>query len=338
MKGAEGYFDEGFGEQISWGQDLLTGFEWTVVEEGASMSAVLTDSAPDWLIVYGYGSPISRSGWRWALRHRVRLAYIADSELRHSQSKRTLLIKRAVLNLLFRRVNAFLSVGSANEDYYRYMGVPDRKLVRMNFPIDLSVFGKPDPSGASVLRRKLDIPDSAIVVSTVGKLIERKRQSDLIAACRSFTEDEVCVVIVGSGPDEAHLESVNSGRENVRFAGFVPPSDLPAYYDLSDIYAQLSSYDPHPLAVSEAIAAGCVPIVSTSTGSWGPHDDVQPGRNGFVVRTGDLAAVRRAIADILSSPKLREEMGVASRLISAEHQEMAHGGFVDRLTALAGRG
>src|SRR4051812_46365907 len=69
LKGSEGYFDGDFGEQISWGTDLLKGFEWIALDDSTSLSSAISAKAPDWLIVYGYGSPIARSGWRWALRH-----------------------------------------------------------------------------------------------------------------------------------------------------------------------------------------------------------------------------------------------------------------------------
>lgn len=69
---------------------------------------------------------MARSAWLWALRRRVRLAYMADSELPHQQSRRKLVAKRLLLSMLFRRVDALLSAG---ECWLIYMLVRMRMLL-----------------------------------------------------------------------------------------------------------------------------------------------------------------------------------------------------------------
>lgn len=337
MKGVEEYHDKDFGRTVQWGSQLVTGFEWIDLDSSElSLSETLNQCAPDWLIIYGYSSSISRRAWRWATSHVVRLAYISDSELRHRHSRLKFALKRVALKTLFRRVDLFLSVGDANTEYYRNMGARDATITRMHFPIDTHEFdsARVDPKVSTGLRSDLNISASAVVITMVGKFIERKRQQDLIDACRRFTGDQAHLLLIGSGPDQDKLRESARSAGNVTVVGFVPPSNLSAYYDLTDIYAHVSSYDPHPLAVSEALASGCSLIVSSSTGSWGPNDDVREFRNGLVVETENPKLLHDALAILIHNPAMREDFSLASREMSEEHQSLAHGGFIDAMIKL----
>lgn len=342
MKGVEGYHDEGFGRAVRWGNDLVSDFEWIVLESGTqTLAEVLREAEPDWLIVYGYTSSISRKAWLWATFRSVRLAYISDSELRHEQSPVKLALKRQVLRKLFRRVDLFLSVGDANSEFYRQMGACDADITLMHFPIDVRQFGNPERTPSieetARLRSDLKISPEAVVITTVGKFISRKRQSDLIEACRRFTKDQAHLVLIGSGPDLERLSALARSAENVTIVGFVAPNDLAPYYEMTDVYAHVSSYDPHPLAVSEALASGCALVVSSATGSWGNNDDVRVFTNGLVVPVADTDSLRNALALLIGDSQMRTGFARASREISREHQTLAHGGFVAELSHLTAR-
>ena len=48
--------------------------------------------------------------------------------------------KRIVLPRFFQECDGFLTIGDNNEDYYRHYGVPDAKMHRGAFPIDVGRF------------------------------------------------------------------------------------------------------------------------------------------------------------------------------------------------------
>lgn len=335
LRGAEAYYDPDFMQTMSWGRELLEGFEWS---SGASkpVKEALSEFAPDWLIVYGYRGVSLKALWWGILRRGTKVAYISDSEHRHTEASRRRALRRVVLRLLFARIDAFLTVGNANEEFYTAAGVPQRKQIRMNFPIERgwAIDGTVTPSTGSAVRQALGIPDEHQIILTVGKLIERKRPMDIVECARRLSDQPVSFLLVGEGPERRALEAAASELPNVHVVGFVPPSELPTYYDLASIYLHPSAYDPHPLAISEAAAFGCAFVVSDAVGSWGEKDDVRPHDNGFVYATGNIDQLTSHISALAADPVSMKRMSSSSITYSREAQLRAHGGFVADLLEL----
>lgn len=334
MRGAELYYDADFGRTLSWGSEIVRGFHWT---SGVStpLKEALNDFDPDWLIVYGYRG-VSWRALRWALQRRgTRIAYISDSEARNDEPVVRRFVRRSALRLLFARLDAFLTVGEANEAFYAAAGVPRRKQIRMNFPIESDwVDAVPTRSPSQELKEALGIPRDHRVVLTVGKLISRKRQIDILACARALAGSPISFVVLGDGPDRKELEAAASELVNVHLVGFVPPEELPGYYSLADIYVHPSAYDPHPLVITEAAAFGCAFVVSDAIGSWGETDDVRPFDNGLVYRTGDVSELTAAIDSLAKDADTLARMSASSRAYSREAQRRAHGGFIADLLEL----
>ena len=65
---------------------------------------------------------------------------------------------------------------------------------------------------------------------------------------------------------------------DVRFLGFRNQSEMPAFYDLCDLFVLPSHFEPWGLVINEAMNAGKPVIVSDCVGA--APDLVQTGRNG----------------------------------------------------------
>ncbi|GAA5147577.1 hypothetical protein GCM10023340_20200 [Nocardioides marinquilinus] len=330
LKGAEPYHDAGFGRQVSWGAGLLEGFDWRIAPNNRAVASALDDLAPDHLVIYGYAEPISRAAWRWAWRRDVSIAYVADSEDRHDAAKGLREpLKALVIRRLFRRVSTFLSVGDANEEYYLARGVPQDRIVRMHFPISPAMLGRDEAQ--TELRAELGVHPEALVVLNVGKFETRKRQRDLVETARRFTPRDLHLLMAGSGDELEACRELAADAPNITFLGFVPPGGLVQLYRGSDVYAHVSSYDPHPLAVSEAAASGCALVVADTTGSWGTHDDVAPYETGLVVRCGQIDELAAALGALAANRPWAAAMGTAARARAERFQRRSHGGFIDDL-------
>ena len=348
--GRESYVDKNFGAKVSWGRLYLDEFDHTflngdqVLAADAQLDSPMLESAlsefkPDVVIVYGHFQKLSRRAVRWAKQTGCKLAYIADSELRQQQSwKRRLL--RPVRAKYLRNFDYFLTVGDANEEFYIRHGVASHQFIRMHFSIDKRLYDTAFQTReqlATELRRKLSIPADAVVVSVVGKLVSWKSQDHLIDLAIGMRAHHANMryVAIGSGPDEAawksRAQSLNANE--VVWAGFVSPEELPAYYAATDIYLHPARIEPHSLAISEAIYMGRPIVCSHTCGSYGDGDDVQIGLNGFVYPYGDIPQLTNQIAKLANSPDLRRSMSTHSQTISRAFQALSHGGCLQRLQA-----
>ena len=337
LAGATTYFDKDFGKTISWGGGLLESFPYVNLELPRAarfrevwrrVVSALQELQPDVVLVYGYSELVSRAGILWARLNRKRLVMTGDSELLRQRSLLTRAAKKVILPPLLRRCDVFFTVGDANEQYYAEYGVPPSKFVRACFPIDSPIYDRAMQDRQNIrklVRSRLQVSDSAILILAVGKLISRKGFDDLILAFARALEKSASrdryLLIAGDGPQRERLESLAAGiGANVRFLGFVPCGDLPEFYVASDLYVHPSHADPHPLAISEATYCGLPVIASDRVGSIGPTDDVVLGENGWSYPCGDIRALAGLLGEVTENPQTLRLAGQASFVAGAKHR------------------
>jgi len=341
--GAVKYVDPNFGKEIKWNNLYLDKFIHTFLNgenqlpidrnlDSMKLASELSDFNPDLLIHYGYSNKLSNRAFFWALKNKVKIGYISDSEFRHNPPLWRKVLKIPFLFFYFQRINYFFSVGDSNEDYYRFYGVRNSKIRRMHFSIDIDTFELAYNNREFLrddFRSKFDIPNGDIVISVVGKLISGKNQGDLVRLLAqlegSIRDVRFHLLIAGSGLLESELKSLADKLtvNKVHFLGFVNPSELTLVYLASDVYIHPSKRDAHPLTVSEAVYMGCPVIVSNTTGSWGPNDDVQAGKNGFVYECTNIDQLEMMISRIIDED-LFEQFSCHSRTIGKVFQNISH--------------
>lgn len=333
------------GMQLDFAHEYLPGAETRAL--GSTIDSValehsLNTYSPDIIIIYGYAQRLQRRALAWASTSKVPICMISDSELRSKRNIFKRLIKRLSLPSLYNKVSLFLTVGDANEAYYRHYGVHDRRFVRCCFPIDTKLYDSvlhDAESARQRVRHTLGIPAHHKVVLNVGKLVPWKKQLDLVHFSNSLQgkRDDVTVILTGTGPDEQQLHQLckKQGPGGVVFAGFVMPDKLVEYYCAADVYAHCSEHEPHSLAISEAIYCARPVVISDYCGSYGPSDDVRHGLNGLVYRCGDIADFSQKLHSIFDNNETCKKMSDTSRNISRHNQKLAHGeGLKQVLTIL----
>ena len=119
----------------------------------------------------------------------------------------------------------------------------------------------------------------------------------------------------------------------VRFLGFRNQSELPALYDLCDVFALPSRFEPWGLVVNEAMNAGRPVIVSDRVGA--AADLVEDGVNGFVYPSGDLGALAsRLIRDLRIAGPARQMGERCLERITSWDFEADRRGLVEALSAV----
>jgi glycosyltransferase involved in cell wall biosynthesis len=347
--GYKKYIDPNFKKEISWGNLQLDRFDHTFLNgevaipsdkmiDAVKLDEALVEFNPDLVIIYGYFQKLQRRAHRWAYKNKVQLAYISDSERRHDRNRFFEAIKYFYVRNYFRRIQYFLSVGDANEEFYNYYGVKSHKIIRMHFPIDIrqyeSSYALRDQLRTKV-RMQYGIAEKDIVLSVVGKLAPWKNQDHIIDALKLLEEEGIYMhlFILGSGEmmELWRQRSANLKHSKVYFPGFVNIEELPAYYAASDIYVHPASVEPHSIAVSESIFMGCPVILSSKCGSFGPTDDVQENRNGYVYTFGNISELATKIKSLAADTDKRKEFSEHSRSIARVFQENAHVMVLDKL-------
>lgn len=349
MVGYKKYIDPNFKKEVFWDNLQLDKFQHEflngeqVLMPDKNLDAVSLDDAldifePHIVIVCGYFQRIQKRAYAWAKKKRIPIAYISDSELHHKTSLVKLLVKYPFLVSYFSSIRFFLSVGNANETFYKKHWVTDEKILRMHFPIDLKQYEQSYLNRSFLrvqIRERYQVQPDEMLLSIVGKLVEWKNQDHLIEAVQMLEEKGIILhlFIIGSGEKQGLWEkkALALKKAKVHFTGFIPIDSLPAYYAATDIYVHTASVEPHSLAISEAIYMGCPVILSDTCGSYGVTDDVQEGKNGFVYKFGDIRGLCLQIEKLYYDKKMRSEFSEYSHRIGVAHQRQAHFGIIENL-------
>jgi glycosyltransferase involved in cell wall biosynthesis len=207
-------------------------------------------------------------------------------------------LKRRFLEWLFARCARFLAIGSANRDYYLRRGVAAEQIFPMPYAVDNDFFAdlaRAARPHRNDLRRELALGDRPVILYA-GKLIERKHPERLLRAWTGapWPAAKPALLFVGDGELRSALE--RNAPDDVRFAGFRNQTELPALYDLADVFVLPAEKEPWGLAVNESMACATAVVVGDRVGC--APDLVDP-TCGAVVPNGDEAALGRALIDVL---------------------------------------
>jgi spore coat protein SA len=174
----------------------------------------------------------------------------------------------------------------------------------------------------SILKKQYNLLDKKVILH-VTRLSPKKGTHIVISAMKKVvkTHPDAVLVIVGSkwyGKNEedeygTYCKNLcNDISDNVIFTGFIPPSEIPQFYNLGDIFVCASQWE-EPLARVhyEAMAAG-LPIITTDRGGNGEIfvQDV----NGLLIKDyNNPDSFSHYINYLLSRPNVAEELGINAR-------------------------
>jgi len=229
--------------------------------------------------------------------------------------------RRRIYRAAFRRVDAFLVIGSRNREYYRSFGVPDEKLVWAPYGVDNEWFALSDARRESArerIRSSIGARPETLLFASSAKLIARKRPFDLVDAIGVLRRRGVDAraVFIGDGQErQAIVDRARAvaGCEAVWITGFVNQRELPDWYAAMDALVLPSdSRETWGLVVNEAMAAGLPVVVSDAAGC--APDLVRDGENGFTYPCGDVSALADRLTTVAAiGPAGRHAYGRRSR-------------------------
>ncbi len=146
--------------------------------------------------------------------------------------------------------------------------------------------------------------------------LKRKGMDGFVKAAKHLPD--VNFVLIGKAQDDAMDEMKGYATDNVHFTGFVGDDDLVEYYRAADIYVQASGHEGFGIAMGEAMACGCVPVVSRRGALPEVVDDT-----GIFVEFDDPKSIAEGIKKAVTSglgPKASERMNTEFPLSKREER------------------
>ncbi len=236
------------------------------------------------------------------------LAFLAHPEFAHPDLQRFL--ARAVPRSIAAADHILADSEASKQDAMRFFDVPDERITVVGAGVEPR-FRPEEPEKLAGTRGKygLDWP----FVFSISTLEPRKNFDGLV---RAFAEARRKTgfphhLVIGGGKGWLYqnifdeVKSQNAG-DYVHFLGFVDDADLPALYNLADLFAFPSHYEGFGIPVLEALACGAA-VLCTDTSSL-PEIT---GDAAYLVPTSDHPALVDALSDLLTDETAR--VGLAAR-------------------------
>lgn len=169
------------------------------------------------------------------------------------------------------------------------------------------------------LKKKYELLKDDFVIVFVGRIAQEKNIPFLIEAQKDLvkTSPDIKLIIIGDGPDLEEFKDLvhkNKLDNNVEFVGKVPWEDIPAYYQLADVFATASTTETQGLTVIEAMAGGIAPVCIDDESF---NTTVVDGLNGMIFK--NKKEYVKAITELYQDPKKLQTMSNQARINAEVH-------------------
>jgi glycosyltransferase involved in cell wall biosynthesis len=211
----------------------------------------------------------------------------------------------------FRHAHAWVGVTKGLCDYAVREGLPaDRVFHVPNFVDFQSSLPEEEKAG---LRRSLAVPEDALLIVAPGRFIQKKGFDVLLSAFSRLPADvgerPLHLVLVGDGELRGDLErqAETLGVHNrVSWTGWLADPD--PYYEIADVVAFPSRFEPHGNIIKEAWSHAKA-LVSTKT--HGAEELIEEEATGLLVPVDDDQAMADMLLRVLKDEQLRKGQGDA---------------------------
>jgi glycosyltransferase involved in cell wall biosynthesis len=199
--------------------------------------------------------------------------------------------------------------------------------------LDEREFAPRDAGRERALRAEFAIPDDALLVGALGRMVEQKGFSYLLEAfalVRAGDAPAANLLMIGDGPQRAALEKQARDlnlAEAVHFTGFRDKAReiIPCL----DVLAFSSLYEGLPVTLLEGMAAArCV----VATAAPGLRDVIEDDVTGILVTPRDHEALADGLKRALAGRELRERLGTAAARVFSDQYTAAR--MVEQYEAL----
>ncbi len=323
--------DAGYGQPVTWDVDALGGFQHSFLARAGvnpidgpffslrdpDIVTQLLRERFDVLWVHGYNYLTHMLAVATQRIRGGKLLLREEQNLLHPRGPVKTVLKEASLRALFSQVQG-LYIGTENRRWFEHYGVPSERLAFCPYCVDNARLRRERdqlaPHRPDIQRRLGIEADSGPVVLMLSRLIPKKQPLFALEAFRLARSKAACtLLVVGSGEELAEMKRKVAEERipDVLFAGFLPQSRVSEAYVAADIFTLLSrERETWGLVVNEAMNFRLPVVLSNKVGCGA--DLVRHGGNGYVVSHTDPHQAASRLVALVSDPRLRSQMGLAS--------------------------
>ena len=247
---------------------------------------------------------------------------------------------------IYKNADAIVVYGKHVQQYLISEGVQEDRIFIASHAMDNELYSRSVTKLERLnIRTKLGIDPDQRIVLYVGRLEREKGPQYLVQAIKLISDPDAILVIVGTGSRASFLKNlINKFQitERVRFAGYVPPNDLPPYYAIASVLVVPSITtplfkEPWALVANEAFNQG-VPVIATEAVGAAAGGLIIDGVNGFIVPEQDPEAISAKINLTLNNPSLLQNLRInSSESIAAWDNEQMVKGFLQAIDYVSKR-
>jgi glycosyltransferase involved in cell wall biosynthesis len=212
-------------------------------------------------------------------------------------------------NFLIRRVDLLITVGEKLRRHFAERGARHSAVVGNWKRLD--EYSR-TPEQNLAVRRRLGIPDSAMVVACITQLLRDRKIEEVVQAVKQCPG--IYLIIGGNGVLEDRVREWAEQNPRIIYVGFIRGAEIPDYTSAADvIYYGFDPENPNarfsaPNKLYEALAAGR-PLI---TGDFGEIADVvREAGCGIVLPQYSPADIREALEQLVKSSE-REAMALSA--------------------------
>ncbi len=191
-------------------------------------------------------------------------------------------------------------------------GLPENRIVRIPWGIDLKIFHRGYEEEVKKLREKLEIKDNSPVIISNRAIHPKYEIQTIVEAIPHITKkhpNATLIFIRGNG--DKNFEKIIKKRiselgidSNIRFIPrFISPKEMAVYLDTSDILISIPKTDQFASSVMEGMACGAIPIVSDIEAY---KQYLKDEENAFFINPDDPKELTEKTIFCIEHPELKE--------------------------------
>lgn len=246
---------------------------------------------------------------KWLFGKRLKLLFTSASQRRHTWPTKWLI----------RRMDAVIATSERTAAYL------ERPATVIPHGIDTERFHPLAAKDRAALRNRLGLPEDGLLVGCYGRVRAQKGTDVFVEAMERLAPSHpVLTALVMGRATEKHQGFERelqarvatkglSGR--IRFLPEVPVSEMPAWYQVLDLFVAPQRWEGFGLTPLEAMSCG-VPVVATTVGAF--PELVADGTTGTLVAPGDAGVMAEAVEAWLADAARLDRGGDAARALVLE--------------------